>query len=180
MVMLWSTLATRDVRLAEAALSRRRPAPAPTSWVTYVRCHDDIGWAVTDADAAAAGLDGAAHRRFLSDFYAGRFPGSFSRGALFQDNPATGDSRISGMTASLCGIEAALATGDARRARPPPSAGWNPCTPWPSPSAASRSSTWATSWPCATIPAGPGTRRTSTTTGGCTGRHGLGRGRAAA
>ena len=28
MVMLWSTLATRDVRLAELALSRRRPAPA--------------------------------------------------------------------------------------------------------------------------------------------------------
>ena len=51
MVMLWSSLATRDVRLAEAALSRRRPAPAPASWVTYVRCHDDIGWAVSDADA---------------------------------------------------------------------------------------------------------------------------------
>ena len=112
MVMLWSTLATRDVRLAEAALSRRRPAPAPTSWVTYVRCHDDIGWAVSDADAAAVGLDGFAHRRFLTDFYAGRFPGSFARGALFQHNPATGDARISGMAASLCGIEAALETGD--------------------------------------------------------------------
>jgi amylosucrase len=111
MVMLWSTLATRDVRLAEAALSRRRPAPGPTSWVTYVRCHDDIGWAVSDADAGAAGLDGSAHRRFLSDFYGSRFPGSFARGALFQDNPATGDSRISGMAASLCGIEAALAGG---------------------------------------------------------------------
>ena len=52
MVMLWSTLASRDVRLAEQALSRRRPAPQSTSWVTYVRCHDDIGWAVSDADAA--------------------------------------------------------------------------------------------------------------------------------
>jgi amylosucrase len=108
MVMLWSTLATRDVRLAEIALSRRRPAPGPTSWVTYVRCHDDIGWAVSDADAGAAGLDGPAHRRFLSGFYGSGFPGSFARGALFQDNPATGDSRISGMAASLCGIEAAL------------------------------------------------------------------------
>ena len=108
MVMLWSSLATRDVRLAERALSHRRAAPAPTSWVTYVRCHDDIGWAVSDADAAAAGIDGFAHRRFLADFYAGRFPGSFGRGALFQDNPATGDARISGMAASLCGIEAAL------------------------------------------------------------------------
>ncbi|MGH3204976.1 MAG: amylosucrase [Streptosporangiaceae bacterium] len=112
MVMLWSTLATRDVRLAEAALSRRRPAPGPTSWVTYVRCHDDIGWAVSDADAGAVGLDGSAHRRFLSDFYGSRFLGSFARGALFQDNPVTGDSRISGMAASLCGIEAALAGGE--------------------------------------------------------------------
>jgi amylosucrase len=116
MVMLWSTLATRDVRLAEAALARRRPAPAPTSWVTYVRCHDDIGWAVSDADAGAAGLDGAAHRRFLSQFYGSGFPGSFARGALFQDNPATGDSRISGMTASLCGIEAALEAAEAGEA----------------------------------------------------------------
>jgi amylosucrase len=113
MVMLWSTLATRDVRLAEAALSRRRTAPVPTSWVTYVRCHDDIGWAVSDADAGAAGLSGAAHRRFLSAFYGGGFPGSFARGALFQHNPATGDSRISGMAASLCGIEAALQAGEA-------------------------------------------------------------------
>ncbi len=111
MVMLWSTLATRDVRLAEAALIRRRPAPAPTSWVTYARCHDDIGWAVSDADAAAAGLNGFAHRRFLSDFYSGGFPGSFARGARFQDNPATGDARTSGAAASLCGIEAALEAG---------------------------------------------------------------------
>jgi len=112
MVMLWSTLATRDVRLAELALTRRRPAPLATAWVTYVRCHDDIGWAVSDADAASAGLDGFAHRRFLNDFYAGRFPGSFARGALFQPNMLTGDARICGSAASLCGIESALAAGD--------------------------------------------------------------------
>jgi amylosucrase len=113
MVMLWSTLATRDVRLAERALSRRRPAPVPTAWVSYLRCHDDIGWAVSDEDAAAVWLDGPAHRRFLSDFYAGHFPGSFARGAVFQPNPATGDARISGTAASLCGVESALAAGDA-------------------------------------------------------------------
>ena len=112
MVMLWSTLATRDVRLAEHALSRRRPAPAPTAWVSYLRCHDDIGWAVSDADAAAVGLGGFEHRRFLNEFFAGRFPGSFARGAGFQENPATGDARISGMAASLCGIESAAAAGD--------------------------------------------------------------------
>ena len=112
MVMLWSTLASRDVRLAEHALSRRRAAPAPTAWVSYLRCHDDIGWAVSDADAAAAGLGGFEHRRFLSEFFGGRFPGSFARGALFQENPLTGDVRISGMAASLCGIESAVADGD--------------------------------------------------------------------
>jgi amylosucrase len=112
MVMLWSTLATRDARLAVQALSRKRPAPPPTSWVTYVRCHDDIGWAVSDEDAERVGLNAYQHRRFLNDFYSGEFPGSFARGALFGANPATGDARISGAAASLCGIEAALPSSD--------------------------------------------------------------------
>jgi len=112
MVLLWSSLATGDVRLARQSLARMRPVPASTTWCTYVRGHDDIGWAVTDEDAAAVGLDGAAHRSFLSDFYAGRFPGSFARGALFQENEVTGDARISGTTAALCGIEDALARCD--------------------------------------------------------------------
>jgi amylosucrase len=112
MVLLWSSLATRDARLARQSLRRMKPIPPGTTWVTYVRGHDDIGWAVSDEDAAAVGLDGFAHRRFLNDFYSGRFPGSFARGALFQENEATGDARISGSAASLCGIEAALEAGD--------------------------------------------------------------------
>jgi amylosucrase len=106
MVLLWSSLATRDARLAARALSRLRPAPATTGWVTYLRCHDDIGWAVADSDAAAVGWNGFDHRRFLADFYAGRYPGSFARGAVFQENEATGDARTSGMAAALCGIAA--------------------------------------------------------------------------
>lgn len=112
MVMLWSSLASRDVRLARHALTRMRPPPASTAWVTYLRCHDDIGWAVSDEDASALGLDPAAHRAFLSHFYDGGHPGSFARGALFQHNPRTGDSRISGTAAALCGLDAARAAGD--------------------------------------------------------------------
>lgn len=107
MVVLWSSLATRDATLATRALGRLRPAPPSTGWVTYLRCHDDIGWAVSDADAASVGWNGFDHRRFLNDFYAGRHAGSFARGALFQENERTGDARISGMAAALCGIEAA-------------------------------------------------------------------------
>jgi amylosucrase len=111
MVLLWSSLAARDARLAAAALGRLRPAPASTGWVTYLRCHDDIGWAVSDTDAAAVGSGGFAHRVFLARYYAGLFPGSFARGALFQEMP-WGEARTSGMAATLCGIEAALDAGD--------------------------------------------------------------------
>ncbi|MBV9594643.1 MAG: alpha-amylase family protein [Actinobacteria bacterium] len=107
MVQIWSMLAARDVRLAAHALRQLPPIPATTAWITYVRCHDDIGWAIADNDADAVGLDGFAHRAFLSDYYSGRFPGSSADGLVFQSNPATGDRRISGMTASLAGLERA-------------------------------------------------------------------------
>ena len=74
MVQVWSMLATRDVRLAVHALQELPVVPSTTAWITYVRCHDDIGWAIDDGDAAAVGLDGFAHRAFLSDFYSGDVP----------------------------------------------------------------------------------------------------------
>ena len=46
--------------------------------------------AYMDEDAAAVGWAGADHRRFLADFFAGRFPGSFARGADFQPDPGAG------------------------------------------------------------------------------------------
>ncbi|WP_324502247.1 alpha-amylase family protein [Nocardioides sp.] len=105
MVQVWSMLACRDVALATRALQRLPQPPPTTSWITYLRCHDDIGWAIDDADAAAVGLTGHGHRRFLSDWYSGEFPGSWARGLVFQENPLTGDRRISGSLASLAGLE---------------------------------------------------------------------------
>lgn len=113
MVQFWSALATRDARLMTHVLGTHFPDRLTNAtYATYIRCHDDIGWAVTDEDAAALGLSGPAHRAFLSDFYDGTFPGSFARGTLFQENPATGDKRISGSFASLAGLEKALDSGD--------------------------------------------------------------------
>ncbi|WP_426594027.1 alpha-amylase family protein [Cellulomonas sp. McL0617] len=112
MVHVWSMLASKDATLAAHALRALPPIPSSTAWVTYVRCHDDIGWAIGDEDAAAAGLGGYLHRHFLSDWYAGSFPGSDARGLVFQHNAATGDRRISGTAASLVGLETARATGD--------------------------------------------------------------------
>jgi amylosucrase len=105
MVQTWSMLATKDVGLATRALQQLPQPPATTAWITYLRCHDDIGWAIDDGDAAAVGVDGFAHRRFLSDWYSGDFPGSWASGLVFQENADTGDRRISGSLASLAGLE---------------------------------------------------------------------------
>ncbi|OGO58154.1 MAG: alpha-amylase, partial [Chloroflexi bacterium RBG_16_69_14] len=112
MVQFWSSLAARDTRLMADVLRRLPHKPSTTAWATYIRCHDDIGWAITQEDAAKVGWTGQAHREFLSDFYSGAFPGSFARGELFNHVPETGDSRISGSLASLAGLEAALEADD--------------------------------------------------------------------
>ncbi|TDN91760.1 alpha-amylase family protein [Microbacterium sp. BK668] len=106
MALTWEALATRDARLLQKALDERHALPPGTAWVNYVRSHDDIGWTFADEDAATLGIDGYPHRRFLNDFYVGRFPGTFARGVPFQENPKTGDARVTGTTASLAGIEA--------------------------------------------------------------------------
>ncbi|MCG2786186.1 MAG: alpha-glucosidase C-terminal domain-containing protein [Anaerolineae bacterium] len=108
MALLWNTLATRQVNLLEQALRERFSIDPDCAWVNYVRCHDDIGWTFSDDDAAELGVNGSDHRRFLNNFYTGRFPGSFARGLPFQENPKTGDCRISGSCASLAGLEKAL------------------------------------------------------------------------
>jgi amylosucrase len=105
MALLWNTLATREVNLLQQALEERHRLPQGTAWVNYVRSHDDIGWTFSDEDARRFGIDGFDHRQFLNRFYVNRFPGSFARGVPFQDNPATGDCRISGTCASLAGLE---------------------------------------------------------------------------
>jgi len=112
MVQIWSMLASKDAGLGAHALRHLPPVPSTTAWITYVRCHDDIGWAIDDRDAADVGLNGYQHRAFLSDFYTGQFPGSTARGQVFQYNPATGDRRVSGSAAALVGLDAAVEAGD--------------------------------------------------------------------
>jgi amylosucrase len=114
MVMMWSSLAERKVALMTHALQQMPDIPLGASWLLYIRCHDDIGWAVTEEDAAAVGLNGFLHRSFLSDFYRGVFEGTFARGTTFQFNPKTNDRRINGSLASLAGLEIAIEKQDSR------------------------------------------------------------------
>ncbi|HET7838539.1 MAG TPA: alpha-amylase family glycosyl hydrolase, partial [Rectinemataceae bacterium] len=109
MACLWEALATRKPALLRLSVGGETRLPRDAAWLSYARCHDDIGLGYEDAQIEAAGYSPSLHRRFLLDWYSGAFPGSTARGRLFMENPATGDARISGSCASLCGLEAALA-----------------------------------------------------------------------
>ncbi|HJZ49071.1 MAG TPA: alpha-amylase family protein, partial [Roseiflexaceae bacterium] len=112
MALLWEALATREVKLLAHSLHTRFKLPPGCAWVNYLRSHDDIGWTFDDGDARYVGIDPYGHRRFLNSFYIGRFEGSFARGVPFQENPDTGDARVSGTLASLAGLEQAIQAGD--------------------------------------------------------------------
>ncbi len=108
MALQWDMLASGDTRVMLACQHDILQKPYGTSWITYTRCHDDIGLGYDDSIIAQVGKNPYQHRRFLKDYYSGAFPNSPSRGALFSSNPKTGDARISGSLASLCGLEKAV------------------------------------------------------------------------
>ncbi len=112
MALQWDAIATGDTRVMLAAQHEILQKPYGTSWITYTRCHDDIGLGYDDYMIQHAGYDPNEHRRFLKDFFTGNTPGSPARGALFSSNPKTGDARISGTLASLCGLESAIGQKD--------------------------------------------------------------------
>jgi len=114
MSLLWDGVATRNAKLLNLGIQHLPAKLERATWLNYARCHDDIGLGFADEDARLAGYDPQKHRRFLIDYFTGRFEGSSARGLPFGENPKTGDARISGTLASLAGLEAALEQNDAQ------------------------------------------------------------------
>ena len=112
MALLWNSLATRKTRLLTRSMKKSFAIAPDTTWINYLRCHDDIGWTFDDAIAQQAGINPHDHRYFLNQFFTGRFEGSFASGVPFAENPSNGDCRVCGTLASLCGLERGLAAGD--------------------------------------------------------------------
>ena len=112
MALLWDAVATKNAKLLNLGIKNLPVKLERATWLNYVRCHDDIGLSFADNDALLSGYDPAQHRRFLVDYFTGKFPGSPARGLPFGANSETGDARISGSLASLVGLEAALGNND--------------------------------------------------------------------
>jgi amylosucrase len=108
MALQWDALATGDTKVMMSAQHILLRKPFDTSWITYTRCHDDIGLGYDDYMITNAGYNAFEHRKFLKDYYSGSYNGSPAKGALFAVNEKTGDARISGSLASLCGLETAI------------------------------------------------------------------------
>lgn len=107
MALLWDAVATKNAAVLSQGIKSLPNKLERATWLNYVRCHDDIGLGFDDNDIRLAGFDPWMHRRFLIDYFTGRFPGSPARGLPFGENPKTGDARISGSLASLVGLESA-------------------------------------------------------------------------
>lgn len=108
MALLWDAVATKNTKLLERGIRSLPDKLDRATWLNYVRCHDDIGLGFDDADVVRAGYEPRSHRKFLLDYFTGKFEGSLSRGQLFAHNEKSGDARIAGSLASLVGLEAAL------------------------------------------------------------------------
>ena len=102
---LWHAIACENTMLLKTTLSKLPPIPHSSTWINYIRCHDDIGWGISDQNAADVGQNGHETRMFCSAFYTGIWKNSFAQGYSFQIDKSNGESRISGSTAALIGIQ---------------------------------------------------------------------------
>ena len=115
MASTWHTVATKDTRLLRDQLNKVFALPKEYGFLNYLRCHDDIGWGLDYAFLKWIGAEETPHKKYLNDYFTGKWPGSPARGELYNDDPRLGDARLCGTTASLCGIEAARQEGNANK-----------------------------------------------------------------
>ena len=108
MASIWHTMATRDVRLLRHQLQQIENLPPNCIFQNYLRCHDDIGWGLDYGFLSQFGMGEASHKKYLNDWFTGKYYGSPARGELYNDSEWLRDARLCGTTASLCGVEAAL------------------------------------------------------------------------
>lgn len=112
MATTWNSVATGDTRLLRRQMDIVNRLPREYTFLNYLRCHDDIGWGLDYDTLSKWGMKEVSHKQYLNDYFTGRIAGSTSCGELYNDDPVTKDARFCGTTASMCGIEQAIADGN--------------------------------------------------------------------
>jgi amylosucrase len=107
MAASWVALAEENVSILKAVIEKTPAVPTGSSWLTYVRCHDDIGWNVLKPEVESLG--DAQHQRLLqaSHFFAGLTTNSYAQGASFQTTDLKTAHGTNGMASALVGMSSA-------------------------------------------------------------------------
>ncbi|MCH3917257.1 MAG: hypothetical protein LKE40_07315 [Spirochaetia bacterium] len=83
MANFWDSLASQDVRFLVRQLNAIDSLLPHCDFVNYyLRCHDDIGWAMDDNIQREFGIDPLEHKKFVYHFFEGEFPYGYALGAL--------------------------------------------------------------------------------------------------
>ena len=112
MVAGWTALVEGSAQVPRAIQAETVSLPPAANWLTYARCHDDIGWGALIGDLAA--FETAPERR-LKAVAAALEGGGFGRGEPFQVEGG-GLHGTNGTLASLAGLDGAVDDGAAARA----------------------------------------------------------------
>jgi len=113
MATTWHTVATHDTALLCEQLDKVFALPKQYVFLNYLRCHDDIGWGLDyDSLNERTGVTERDHKTYLNAYFRGFDGLSLSQGELYNEDPVTGDARLCGTTASLCGLQTAIELGD--------------------------------------------------------------------
>lgn len=115
MAASWLALAEQDTSLLRHVLTGTPALPEQSSWLSYVRCHDDIGWNVLRPEASLEAEDVQQRLARVSRFFSG--DGSYARGASFQASDPAAVHGTVGMAAALTGFSSAQTATEKHLAR---------------------------------------------------------------
>ena len=106
MATTWNSIATGDIRLLKKQMDIVNQLPKQYVFLNYLRCHDDIGWGLDYEYLENFGIQEVPHKKYLNDFLTGKYPSSFARGELYNDDPPHRicDYNIDRILANLPGI----------------------------------------------------------------------------
>ena len=108
----WLALSEQDTSVLREVIRNTPALPPAATWLSYVRCHDDIGWDVLRAEATVPGAspsapaDAGVRLARAARFFAGA-EGSYAAGAAFQSSDPNAAHGSNGMAASLVGLQTA-------------------------------------------------------------------------
>ena len=105
MASAWVAMAHQNVDILRKVIAATPTIHSAVSWLTYVRCHDDIGWNVLLPEANLDDNNGTQILKSATQFLTGNGD-SYARGVNFQASQS-GVHGTNGMTAALVGLSSA-------------------------------------------------------------------------